>query len=243
MDLAQNLTRAFGKILRIDPLGRSSANGEYGVPADNPFAGDGNDSTLGEIWAYGVRNPQRFAWDPETDRMFFSDIGQNIVEELSVASRGANLGWNDWEGSYRFISRQEVDLRSPRGDPSVTYPVAEYGQLDPLLQNSSAASGVFVYRGDAIPQLEDLVLFGDNPSGEIFYVSADDLPEGGQAPIRRVLLNHGGAPRTLLQVINEKRAEQGKEPATRVDLRMAAGPDGQVVILNKQDGIIRVLAR
>jgi glucose/arabinose dehydrogenase len=175
--------------------------------------------------------------------MFFSDIGQNIVEELSIATRGANLGWNDWEGSYRFISRQEVDLANPRGDPSMVYPVAEYGQIDPLLQNQSAASGVVVYRADDVPQLEDKVLFADNPSGEIFYVSADDLPEGGQDAIRRILLRHQGTPKTLLQVIQAKNAEQGREAATRVDLRMAEGPEGQVILLNKQDGVIRVLVR
>ena len=243
MDLAQDLTSGFGKILRIDPLGTNSRNGNYGVPADNPFAQDGDADTLGEIWAYGVRNPQRFAWDPESGRMFFSDIGQNIVEEISVATPGANLGWNDWEGSYRFVSRREVDLRNPRSDPSFTYPVAEYGQLDPLLQNQSAASGLVVYRGNDIPQLSDLVLFADNPSGEIFYVSADDLPEGGQAPIRRVLLNHDGARKTLLQVIQQRNVEQGREPARRVDLRMGEGPDGQVMLLNKADGIIRQLIR
>ena len=101
LDLAQNLGRAFGKILRIDPLGSDSANGRYGIPADNPFASnaDGDGGALGEIYAFGVRNPQRFGWDPATGNMFLADIGQNIVEEISLVTRGANLGWNDWEGA------------------------------------------------------------------------------------------------------------------------------------------------
>ena len=57
--------------------------------------------------------------------MFVADIGQNIVEEVSPVTAGANLGWNDWEGSYRFISRQAVSLEKPRSDPAMTYPVAE----------------------------------------------------------------------------------------------------------------------
>jgi hypothetical protein len=241
LSLAQNLNAGFGKIMRIDPLGSNSANGQYGIPADNPFAGDGDDATLGEIYAYGVRNPQRFAWDSENGNMFFSDIGQNIVEEISQVTAGANLGWSDWEGSFGFISRQAVSLADQQGDAGVTYPLAEYGQLDPLLQPQAAATGLHVYRENAIPQLEGLVLWGDMPSGEIFYMDADNLPRGGQEGIRRILLNDGGEVRTLLEVIQNKNREQGRDPATRADLRYGAGPDGQVLIMNKHDGIIRLL--
>ena len=241
LNLAQDLGRGFGKIMRIDPLGSNSANGRYGIPADNPFAADGDPDTLGEIYAYGVRNPQRFAWDPENGNMFFTDIGQNIVEEISPVTSGANLGWNDWEGSFGFISRSEVSLADPQGEEGLTWPVAEYGQIDPLLQRQSAATGLHVYRSDDIPQLSDLVLWGDMPSGEIFYMDADNLPSGGQDGIRRILLNDGGQARTLLEVIQAKNREQGREPATRADLRYGAGPDGQVFIMNKQDGVIRLL--
>ena len=241
LNLAQDLGSAFGKILRIDPLGSNSANGRYGIPGDNPFADDRSDDTLREIYAYGARNPQRFAWDPETGNMFMADIGQNIVEELSLVEAGDNLGWNAWEGSFRFVSRSEVRLDNRRGDTAVRYPVAEYGQLDPLLQRQSAATGVHVYRSEVIPQLADLVLFGDNPSGEIFYISADEIPGGGQDVIRRILLNDDGQARTLLQVIRETNASQGREAATRADLRFGSGPDDQVLLLNKRDGVIRML--
>jgi hypothetical protein len=241
LEMAQDLSSAFGKVFRIDPLGTNSANGEYGIPADNPFVSDGNDATLGEIYAYGVRNPQRFGWDAENGNMYLADIGQNIVEELSPVTRGANLGWNDWEGSFRFVSRSEVDVSSPRSDPSMTYPIAEYGQIDPLMQSGAAATGVHVYREDDIEQLEDLILFGDFPTGEIFYVSADDPPDGGQDPIRRVLLDDGGEAKTFLQIVQEKTRSQGREEATRTDMRFGAGPDGQLLLLNKADGTIRLL--
>ena len=119
--------------------------------------------------------------------------------------------------------------------------MAEYGQEDPLLQRSSAATGLHVYRSDAIPELANLVLFGDNPSGEVFYVSADLLPSGGQQAIRRILLNDSGDSKTLLQVIQEKNREQGRSPASRADLRFGSGPDGQVFLLNKRDGVIRLI--
>ena len=291
---AQNLANGFGKIFRIDPLGSNSSNGKYGIPASNPFASDNNPATLGEVYAYGVRNPQRFAWDSRTGTMFFTDIGQNTVEKLSVVTSGANLGWNVWEGSYRYIPNapggagraaaggagaaggraggggggaarggaaggraaaggrggggggggaRGVALEGPRADRTVTYPIAEYAQIDPLLQNQSAASGLIVYRSDEIPQLANLIIWGDNPSGELFYVSADRLPTGGQSQIRRILLNDGGTAKTLLQLIQAKNTAQGRTPATRVDMRIGHGPEGQVLLLNKRDGIIRMLVR
>jgi hypothetical protein len=239
LKLAQNMRAAFGKILRIDPLGKNSANGRYGIPVSNPFAK--NADALPEIYALGVRNPQRLFWDLKNGNMFMSDIGQNIVEEISPVTAGANLGWNLWEGSYAFLSRNEVRLSEPRSDPKITYPIAEYGQIDPLLQPNSAAIGGLVYRRNEIPQLKDLLLFGDNPSGEIFYVHADKLPNGGQDAIRRVLFKETGASKTLLKLIQEKNGKQGKQPATRADLRFGIGPNGQVFILNKRDGTIRLI--
>jgi len=260
LNLAQNLGSPFGKLLRIDPLGGpqsgppgqhspvgsrsdptlNSGNRKYGIPPSNPFVG--KSGVLGEIYAYGLRNPQRFGWDPRRGILLLADIGQNIVEELSVVTPGANLGWNKWEGSFGYISRQAIDLARRRADPSVTYPVVEYDHQDPLLlPGDSAITGVHVYRGDAIPQLTNLVLFSDFPSGEIFYIQADKLPNGGQDAIRRVLLHEGGESKTFLQLIREKNARLGKPPASRADLRFGAGADGRVFLLNKHDGTIRLL--
>jgi hypothetical protein len=239
--MAQNTGNIFGKILRIDPLGTNSANKKYGIPPGNPFVGQAG--TLPEIYAVGVRNPQRFAWDPRSGQLFLADIGQNIVEEVSIVTAGANLGWNEWEGSYRYISRQAVNLTAPRADPKMTYPIVEYGQPDPLLQPQSAVTGVFVYRGTRVPQLANLLLFGDNPSGELFYVSADQLPSGGQDAIRRVVFGTTGPARTLLSLIQEKNTAQGKKPATRADLRFGTGPDSRLFLLNKADGTIREVIR
>jgi hypothetical protein len=240
---AQNMSSAFGKMLRIDPLGKNSTNGKYGIPKDNPFANDSVPNTLAEIYAVGVRNPQRFAWDSRNGNLFVADIGQNIVEEVSQVTRGANLGWNTWEGSYGFISRQAVRLENPRGDSKMTFPIVEYGQLDPLLQPQSAVTMGVVYRRKEIPQLSNLLIFGDNPSGEVFYVSADKLPNGGQDAIRRILFNDKGQTKTLLQLIQEKNVAQGKTASTRSDLRFGEGPNGEIFILNKRDGVIRQLTK
>jgi glucose/arabinose dehydrogenase len=203
MNLAQNLGSAFGKMFRIDPLGTNSRNGKYGIPAANPLLKTPN--ALPEIFAYGIRNMQRFGWDPKNGAMYMSDIGQNIVEEVSPISAGANLGWNIWEGSYRFISRLAVSTEAPRSDPKMIYPIVEWDQLDPILlpNNSSSSVGVIVYRSTRVPQLTNRLLFGDMPAGELFHVSADDLPKGGQDAIRRVLFitGAGTTPRTFLEII------------------------------------------
>ena len=233
---AQNLASPFGKMLRIDPLGTNSANGKYGIPAANPFVADNNPQTLGEIYAYGVRNPQRFGWDPKNGNLFLAEIGQNIVEEISLITPGANLGWNTWEASFRFISRTEIRLNERRGDPKVTYPLVEYDHRDALLGSQVATTGVIVYRATTIPALANLVLFGDNPSAEVFYFNADRLPTGGQDPIHRILFDSGGTAKTLMQLIKEK-----NPAAARADLRFGLGPDNQVFLLNKQDGTIRTL--
>lgn len=243
LDLSQNLGSIFGKIIRIHPLGSSATNGRYGIPADNPYASDGIPRTLGEIWASGVRNPQRFGWDVETRRMYVADIGQNIIEELSEVTRGADLGWNSWEGSYRFVSRQAVDASDPRSEPWLTYPIAEWGQSDPLIGGRSAATGVVVYRSDRIPQLRDRILFGDFPRGEIFHVSADDPPGGFEAPIRRVLFRDGSDTKTLLELVQQTRTARGLEGGERSDLRISEGHGGRLFVLNKHDGVVREVVR
>jgi hypothetical protein len=241
LELAQSLNAAFGKLLRIDPLGSNSANGKYGIPAANPFSNDGKVDTLGEIYASGFRNPQRFAWDPKNGDLFVADIGQNTVEEISIVTPGANLGWNDWEGSFTYVSRDGVGLASQRSDAKLVYPIVEYGQPDPLLQPQSAVTVGSVYRQTAIKQLTNLLVFGDIPSGEVFYVSADKLPKGGQDAIRRILFNDNGVAKTFLQIIKDTNVKQGKTPASRADLRFGMGPNGQIFTLNKGDGIIRLL--
>jgi hypothetical protein len=241
LNLAQDLNSAFGKILRIDPLGRNSPNGQYGIPGDNPFVSRGRAAALGEIWAYGVRNPQRFGWDVANGRLYVADIGQNIVEEVSPVPKGGNLGWNAWEGSFRFVSRSAVDVSTPRSDQAMTWPIAEYDHSDPVLGNRAAVTGVIVARTGPVMALRNRIVFGDNPSGEVFHVSADDTAAHGQSHIRRVLLMDGGEAKPLLQVIREKNAQQGKQPASRADLRFGSGANGEIFLLNKADGVVRML--
>lgn len=166
--------------------------------------------------------------------------GQNIVEEISPVTAGANLGWNKWEASFTYLGRQGVGTDNPRGEAGLAYPIAEYDHRDPLLPRA-AVTGVYVYRQNAVKALANKLIFGDNPSGEIFYVDADSQPKGGQDAIRRILFNDQGTSKTLLQLIREKNAAAGKPAAPRADLRLGMGPQGQLFVLNKRDGTIRMI--
>ena len=241
---SQNLGNGFGKIFRIDPLGRNSKNGKYGIPSSNPFARGAGTDAMPEIYAYGARNPQRFGWDSANGRMFFSDIGQNLIEEIGLVTAGANLGWNIWEGSYKYGGRAGVDTTEYRSDPAMTYPLVEWLHGDPLFLQSTAATGVYIIRNNAIPALRNKVLFGDNPSGELLYFDADNLPKGKSDGIHRILFRYaGGSPKKLLTLIQEKNVQQGKAAAGRADMRFDVARDGRIFLLNKADGTIRVIAR
>ena len=98
-----------------------------------------------------------------------------------------------------------------------------------------------VVRNKTVPQLENLLLFGDIVSGEVFYLHADKLPNGGQDGIRRVLFNDGGETRTYLQLLQAKNRQQGRKPADRADVRFGQDAAGRIFLLNKADNTVRVI--
>jgi glucose/arabinose dehydrogenase len=86
---AQTLTNLLGKLLRM--------NADGSVPADNPLLAQ-TSGTNQLIWAYGLRNPYTFAFQPGTGRLFINDVGQDTWEEINVGRAGANYGWPTTEG-------------------------------------------------------------------------------------------------------------------------------------------------
>ena len=146
--MGQDRTQPFGKILRIDPLQNGIAS--YRVPPGNPFVGV--TGVLPEIWALGLRNPQRFSWDRGgAGRMFIIDIGQANIEEVNLGAAGANYGWSLREGTFVVVhSDEEQRLPLPSDDSAlgITYPIVQYGH-----EEGFAIAGGFVYRGREIPAL------------------------------------------------------------------------------------------
>ena len=225
-ELCQDRSRPWGTILRIDPLGRNSANGQYGIPASNPFAQDGDEQTLGEIFAYGFRNPHRISWDTGGKRaMLISGIGEKNVEELNRGVAGANYGWPKREGTFLIDERGDISLPYPLppNDDALgfTYPVAQYDH-----DEGNAISGGFVYRGSAVPELQGTYVFGDIVTGRLFSVAADQLTLGKQAEIKELGLRVDGQPTTLREVTE----------INRVDLRFGLGFDNELYLFTKSDG-------
>lgn len=157
----QKLTNPLGKILRIDVNRRSSANGQYGIPKDNPFAGRGG-GVLGEIYAYGFRNPYRFSFDRLKGTLFVGDVGQNDIEEVDIVEKGGNYGWRIKEGTLFFNPNGNADgfaQRSPLGPvpPKLIDPIAQY---DTHHEGHSVVAG-YVYRGRALHGLYGRFIFGE----------------------------------------------------------------------------------
>jgi glucose/arabinose dehydrogenase len=136
---SQDLDSFAGKILRINPDGTAPTD------SPNPFF-DGTDSVRSKVWAYGLRNPYRFALHPITGIPYIGDVGWNESEEVNKATAGANFGWPCFEGnlpqpSYQAMFQQCQDL-SPA---SVTFPLYTYFHS---ANQDSAAIGGAVLQGN-----------------------------------------------------------------------------------------------
>jgi hypothetical protein len=129
----------------------------------------------------------------------------------------------------------------------VRRPGRRWDQADKLMlaNTQSASVGVIFNCNAAVPQINNKLLFGDMPSDEMFYVDADKPPSGGQDAIRRVLFSTGPgvAPKTFLSIIQDKNRAQGKTVVGRADLRFDANSTGRIFLLNKGDGVLRLIER
>ena len=167
----QNTNTLLGSILRIDVDGGSP----YAIPPDNPFAAGGG---APEIYAWGLRNPWRFSFDPLNGDLWVGDVGQDTLEEIDVVERGGNYGWNTMEGDACHDPVADCD---PTG---LQPPIA----VLPHTGGDQSITGGVVYRGALIPALQGLYVFADYVSGRLYSVTYD--PVTG-APVTELLLETG----------------------------------------------------
>lgn len=229
-DLVHSKKSLLGTVIRIDPLGKNSPNGHYGIPPDNPFANDTDPMVRKEIWAYGFRNPHRLAWDMKNKgRMLVADIGEANVEELNVIEKGADYGWPAREGNYRIDTKESLKKLYPLSSEERTVfhpPFAEYDHTD-----GNAISGGFVYEGE-IALLKDKYLFGDIVNGRLLYVNVDK-PLSDSSIYEISIVAHG-QPTSMAELSHIK----------RVHLRV--GYDDfthELYMMSKDDGMIRKLVK
>jgi len=155
--LAQNPSSLLGKMLRIDV----DHGKPYAIPADNPFTN--NPRYKPEIWALGLRQPWRYSFDRQTGDLYIGDIGQDNWQEIDFVpappgdNGGLNFGWNIMEGNHCF--------KPPKNcrQAGLTTPIVEYDR-----QSGCAVIGGYVYRGQAIPELQGAYIFGDHCQGTIW---------------------------------------------------------------------------
>ncbi|HLZ44672.1 MAG TPA: PQQ-dependent sugar dehydrogenase [Gemmatimonadales bacterium] len=151
---AQNTHRLLGKLLRLDVSGASG----YAIPADNPFKSD--TSGAPEVWSWGLRNPWRFSFDRTTGDLYIGDVGQDLYEEVDVATtgalrgKGANYGWNIMEGLHCYADTTCVET-------NLVLPQVEYLHAF----GDCAITGGYVYRGSALPELQGVYFFADFCTG------------------------------------------------------------------------------
>jgi glucose/arabinose dehydrogenase/mono/diheme cytochrome c family protein len=222
--LAHSTEKIWGTVLRIDPSGRNSVNGQYGIPANNPFTQNQDGKTLREIYAYGFRNPHRITWS-KSGEMFVCNIGQANAESVNLVMPGHDYGWPIREGTYLLDPYGDMTkvypLPSNDSIYKITYPVAYFDHDEGL-----AITGGFEYSGKVIPGLTGKFLFGVISTGRLFYINMADIKQGQLALIKewRILVN--GKPGTLKDLCG----------CERVDLRFGRDSHGEIYILTKVDG-------
>ncbi|RIK73174.1 MAG: glucose sorbosone dehydrogenase [Planctomycetota bacterium] len=155
----QNLGTLLGSILRID-VDRRDEGLNYAIPKDNPFVD--RPGARPEIWAYGIRNVWRIAFDRETGVLWAGDVGQDLWEEIDVIVKGGNYGWNLREGWHPFGNQGS----GPR--PDLIEPIWEYHH-----DVGKSITGGNVYRGKAAPELTGAYLYADWVGGQVWALWYD----------------------------------------------------------------------
>ena len=166
----QDTATLLGSFLRID-VSNSTPQQPYRVPPDNPFAGSPSGERE-EIWAYGMRNPWKFSFDPATGDLWAGDVGQADWEEIDIIRRGFNYGWNVMEGAHCY-------------PPSISS-CDETGLQRPVYEYSNPADGCSitggdVYRGSLHPSLKGAYVYADYCSRRIWGLRYDGTSVTEQA--------------------------------------------------------------
>jgi glucose/arabinose dehydrogenase/cytochrome c2 len=224
--LPHSKERPWGTILRINPFGRNSANGKYGIPSDNPFVHDNNPKTAKEIYAYGFRNPHRITWT-RSGKMLVSNIGQANIEAIDLVEPGHDYGWPIREGQFAFNPKGDLNnvYTLPVDDSvyNITYPIAIFDH-----DEGNAITGGYEYWGEQVPSLKNKFIFGDIPSGRLFYINTADIRQGTQATVHEWRIAVNNIPKSLKQVCG----------CDRVDLRFGRDAGGELYILTKVNGML-----
>ena len=226
LEAGQDLGTLLGKVLRIDvnPTdGSGDLSRDYRIPTDNPFARDPelvrlfgiteaefakiHTEARPEIWAYGLRNPWKFSFDPETGDLWLPDVGQNQWEEINFqpagSSGGVNYGWDFLMGTHCFPIQEEQCAEVGQ------LPVAEYSH-----DLGCAVIDIGIYRGEEFPALDGIYFAGDYCSGAIWGLIRGENSDWAFAELLS----------TALRVTGSGRAQDGSLYVTSCECHYGRGP-------------------
>jgi glucose/arabinose dehydrogenase len=203
-ELGHHLKSFLGTVMRIDPAGRNSRNGKYGIPPDNPFVNEKDPLTVKEIYAYGFRNPHRIAWDSDNgNRMLVTDIGEANIEELNVVEKGGDYGWPNREGNFGIATTKDMKKVYKLASSDLDLYKKPFVQYDH--EDGNAISGGYVYEGKLSP-LTGKYICGDIVNGKIFYVNVD--PGLTDSTVYELTIVHNGKETSLRELCKTKRLHQ-----------------------------------
>ncbi len=174
--VSQDLSNHLGTILRLDV---TDLNVPYQIPPDNPFLN--TPGAQPEIWAYGLRNPWRMAFDAQTGDLYIADVGEGSREEVNFQpvgqGAGDNYGWPWFEGT----ATTDAEGADAIDRANFVFPITDY---DHLALGGCSIIGGDVYYGQALPQLRGKYLFGDFCSG---FVWSLEVSQNGEAKVETIL--------------------------------------------------------
>jgi glucose/arabinose dehydrogenase len=170
----QDPTDWFGSILRID-VDHPAAGKPYGIPKDNPRLRSKKYARWApEVYCIGLRNVWRFSFDRVTGTLWAGDVGQNKWEMVHIIENGGNYGWSIREGFHPFRLRQKADNAAPISKPVVEYPHSPNLDNSGRRDDGKSITGGYVYRGQALPELAGVYVYGDYDTGRIWGLRAQD---------------------------------------------------------------------
>jgi len=183
-ELSQDLNSLAGKILRINEDGT--------IPQDNPFSNS-------FVYAYGFRNVQGLAWDPENGQLYASDQGGAGNDEINLVSAGKNYGWHNEQCNRSTENTPPLLCFNPSLEPSgITFATSnKLGYKNHLIV--ATLKGSLLREIDLKTSSQNTILVGygrladvvESRDGSIFVLTSNTdgraLPQQGDDKILRLL--------------------------------------------------------
>ena len=232
--LLHSTSRAWGTLMRINPdknspKSKPGKNNQYGIPLSNPFISDPN--AIGEIYAYGFRNPHRITWT-QKGQLLLSNIGHGDIEALDWVLPGQDYGWPYMEGRFMLdpygdLTQVYEPIASDSLAKKISLPVAQFDH-----DEAKAIAGGYEYLG-SIPELKGKFLFGDIPVGNLYYIFTKDIQAGKQAKVYEWQVSLDG------KIIRLKDFSK----KDRLELHFGRDAKGEIYIMTKADGKLYKLVK